>query len=88
MQCERCNGIMMRRSNRTVLDDSGSLAITAWHCPRCQGIMEELFVRDRRAPLRRIRYTVARVEGYTHDTNESALPVLLGLEKLKGAEHA
>ena len=88
MRCECCNGIMMRRSNQTVLDDSGSLAITAWKCPRCQGIMEELFVRDRRAPLRRIRYTVARVEGYTHDTNESARPVFLGLEQREGEEHA
>jgi hypothetical protein len=62
MRCEHCHRVTTRRSSRTVLDESGSLAITAWQCLRCHGVTEELFVlsRDRWAQPRRIRYAVAQ----------------------------
>ena len=60
MRCERCHGIMMNGSSRTVLDDSGSLAITAWRCSSCDGVIEEIQVLSRygAAQLRRARYIV------------------------------
>jgi hypothetical protein len=61
MRCDHCHRVMTRRSSRTVLDESGSLAITAWRCVGCQSVTEELFVlsRDCWAQPRRIRYAVA-----------------------------
>jgi hypothetical protein len=61
VRCDRCHRVMRKRSGRTVLDESGSLAITAWRCLSCQSVTEELFVlsRDRRVQPRRIRYAVA-----------------------------
>ena len=47
MRCERCHGIMMNGSSRTVLDDSGSLAITAWRCSSCDGVIEEIQILSR-----------------------------------------
>jgi len=46
---------------RTVLDDSGTLAITAWTCARCGGVIEEIriMVQDGKAQPRPIRYAVA-----------------------------
>lgn len=37
MRCECCHGIMVKDSRRTVLDDSGALAISAWKCSSCEG---------------------------------------------------
>ncbi len=42
MRCEYCYGIMENDSRRTVLDDSGSLAILAWKCSRCDEVIEEI----------------------------------------------
>ena len=47
MGCEHCHGIMMNGSSRTVLDDSGSLAITAWRCSSCDGVIEEIQILSR-----------------------------------------
>jgi len=46
---------------RTVLDDSGTLAITAWTCAGCGRVIEEvrLMVQGRKAQPRPIRYAVA-----------------------------
>lgn len=61
MRCEHCHGILMSVSSRTVLDDSGSLAITAWPCARCGGVTEEIRILSRygKAQPRRVRYAVA-----------------------------
>lgn len=42
MRCECCHGIMVKDSRRTVLDDSGALAISAWKCSSCEGVIEEI----------------------------------------------
>ena len=65
MRCEHCHGIMMGGRSRTVLDESDSLAITAWRCPNCNGVVEELYVlsRNGQAQPRRIRYAVSPFVG-------------------------
>ena len=59
--CRSCRDTVRGRSSRTVLDDSGSLSITAWTCARCGGVIEEIRIlaRDGQARPRPIRYTVA-----------------------------
>ena len=52
------------QSTRTVIDDSGSLAITAWTCVICSKVIEEIQIlsRDGTAQQHKIRYTVAPVQ--------------------------
>ena len=59
--CRYCCDTVRGRSSRTVLDDSGSLSITAWTCARCGGVIEEIRIlaQDGQAQLRPIRHTVA-----------------------------
>lgn len=61
MQCAHCRGIMMGGTARTVLDNDGSLAITAWRCAHCGGVTEEIHILSRygKAQPRRVRYAVA-----------------------------
>jgi DNA-directed RNA polymerase subunit RPC12/RpoP len=59
--CQYCRGTFMGGTSRTVLDDSGSLAITAWTCARCGGVIEEIRIltQDEKVRPRPIRYAVA-----------------------------
>jgi len=57
--CRNCYGA--GGTGRTVLDDSGTLAITAWTCAKCGGVVEEIriMVQDGKAQPRPIGYAVA-----------------------------
>ena len=59
--CRHCYDTVMGGRGRTVLDDSGTLAITAWTCARCGGVIEEIRImgQDGKAQPRPIRYAVA-----------------------------
>ena len=59
--CRHCYDTVIGGRGRTVLDDSGTLAITAWTCARCGGVIEEIriMVQDGKAQPRPIRYAVA-----------------------------
>jgi len=60
MRCECCHELMMGGNIRSVLDDSGSLAITAWRCSGCGRITEEIHILSpHKNRARRIRYAVA-----------------------------
>ena len=60
--CHYCREAVLEGASRTVLDDSGSLAITAWTCGRCGGLSEEicLLAKDGQARARPIRYVVGQ----------------------------
>ena len=59
--CRHCYDTVTGGTGRTVLDDSGTLAITAWTCARCGRVIEEIriMVQDGKAQPRPIRYAVA-----------------------------
>ena len=59
--CLHCYDTVIGGTGRTVLDDSGTLAITAWTCAKCGGVIEEIriMVQDGKAQSRPIRYAVA-----------------------------
>lgn len=58
--CRHCYDTAMAGRGRTVLDDSGTLAITAWTCTRCGGVIEEvrIMVQGGKAQPCPIRYAV------------------------------
>src|SRR5580765_5674336 len=59
--CRHCYDTVTGGTGRTVLDDSGTLAITAWTCAKCGGVIEEIrmMVQEGKAQPRPIRYAVA-----------------------------
>jgi len=59
--CRHCYATVIGGTGRTVLDDSGTLAITAWTCARCGRVIEEvrIMVQDGKTQLRPIRYAMA-----------------------------
>jgi hypothetical protein len=40
--CNYCHKTVIPGASRTVLDDNGSLAITAWTCGKCGSVNEEI----------------------------------------------
>ena len=56
--CPHCYDAVMGGRSRTVLDDSGTLAITAWTCAKCGGVIEEvrIMMQGRKSHPRPIRY--------------------------------
>ena len=40
--CRYCHKTVVARTSRTVLDDDGSLAITAWICGECDSVNQEI----------------------------------------------
>jgi DNA-directed RNA polymerase subunit RPC12/RpoP len=59
--CRYCHDTVSRGTGRMVLDDSGTLAITAWTCTRCGTVIEEIRIMARggKAQPRPVRYAVA-----------------------------
>src|SRR5262245_29304246 len=59
--CRYCYDTVIDGTGRTVLDDSGALAITAWTCAKCGGVIEEIRIMARGGETqpRPIRYAVA-----------------------------
>jgi hypothetical protein len=58
--CSHRRGTGLSGRKRTVVDDSGSLAITAWTCVQCGELIEEIRMLSRDGGLesRSIRYAV------------------------------
>jgi len=63
--CDHRNNGFLNQTSRTVLNDSGSLAITAWTCLKCGGVVEEIRIltQDGKARTRPIRFAVASPHG-------------------------
>lgn len=61
LRCDHRKGRVFNKTYRTVIDDSGSLAITAWTCAMCDDLVEEIRLLSRNgiSQLHPIRYTVA-----------------------------
>jgi hypothetical protein len=59
--CRHWYDTVMGGRGRTVLDDSGTLAITAWICAKCGGVIEEvrIIMQGGKTQPRPIRYAVA-----------------------------
>ena len=56
MRCAHCHRILMGGTVRTVLDDDGSLAITAWKCESCGGVIEEIQILSRYGKARPVAF--------------------------------
>ena len=68
--CRHGYDTVMGGRGRTVLDDSGMLAITAWTCATCGGVIEEVRIvaQGGKTQPRPIRYAVTP----PHSTGRSA----------------
>lgn len=59
--CRHRRGAVATGRSRTVLDDSGTLAITAWTCADCGELVEEVHIlsHDGKSESCPVRYTVS-----------------------------
>jgi hypothetical protein len=59
--CHYCHKTVVAGTSRTVLDDNGSLAITAWTCGECGSVNEEIGILSENGQVipRPNRYVVA-----------------------------
>ena len=59
--CNYCHKTVIPGASRTVLDDNGSLAITAWTCVKCGSVNQEIVVlsKDGQVMPRPYQYVVA-----------------------------
>jgi hypothetical protein len=44
LRCQHHRGVPLTGPVRTIIDDSGSLAITAWRCALCRDLIEEIHI--------------------------------------------
>jgi len=59
--CHYCHKIVVAGTSRTVLDDHGSLVITAWTCGKCGSVNEQIGILSESGQVipRPNRYVVA-----------------------------
>ena len=59
--CHYCHKIVVAGTSRTVLDDHGSLVITAWTCGKCGSVNQEIVVLSKHGQVkpRPYQYVVA-----------------------------
>jgi hypothetical protein len=68
LPCHYCHKAVFAGTSRTVLDDKGSLVITAWTCGGCGTVNEQIgiLLKSGQVISRPNRYVVAPQHSYTH----------------------
>ncbi|GMV51187.1 MAG: hypothetical protein UZ03_NOB001001029 [Nitrospira sp. OLB3] len=54
--CARCGGLLLIRHYIDLLDDTGQIDITAWHCALCGEVIDPVILRNRRSPPPNLLY--------------------------------
>ena len=48
--CPRCGGLLLTQQYSDLLDDTGEIDTTAWHCSICGEILDSAIVKNRQSP--------------------------------------
>ncbi|MBI4003319.1 MAG: hypothetical protein HY348_16260 [Nitrospira defluvii] len=48
--CARCGGLLLTQHYMDLLDDTGQIDITAWHCTMCGEVIDPVILKNRRSP--------------------------------------
>lgn len=54
--CARCGGLLLIQHYVDLLDDTGQIDITAWHCTLCGEVIDPVILRNRRSPPPNLLY--------------------------------
>jgi hypothetical protein len=78
--CARCGGLLLTQHYMDLLDDTGQIDITAWHCTICGEVIDSVILKNRHSPPPNLLYgSKARKFGQRvtaasdkRDTNDSS----------------
>ena len=54
--CARCGGLLLTQQYMDLLDDTGQIDITAWHCTMCGEVIDPVILKNRRSPPPNLLY--------------------------------
>ena len=54
--CARCGGLLLTQHYMDLLDDTGQIDITAWHCMTCGEVIDPVIVKNRKSPPPNLLY--------------------------------
>lgn len=55
-QCPRCGGLLLTQHYIDLLDDTGQIDITAWHCTMCGEVLDPVILKNRQSPPPNLLY--------------------------------
>ena len=54
--CPRCGGLLLTQYYIDLLDDTGQIDITAWHCTMCGEVLDPVILKNRKSPPPNLLY--------------------------------
>jgi hypothetical protein len=54
--CARCGGLLLTQHYMDLLDDTGQINITAWHCTMCGEVIDPVILKNRHSPPPNLLY--------------------------------
>ena len=54
--CARCGGLLLTQHYIDLLDDTGQIDITAWHCTMCGEVIDPVILENRHSPPPNLLY--------------------------------
>ncbi len=54
--CARCGGLLLTQHYIDLLDDTGQIDITAWHCTICGEVVDSVILKNRQSPPPNLLY--------------------------------
>ena len=54
--CARCGGLLLGQHYMDLLDDTGQIDITAWHCTMCGEVVDAVILKNRQSPPPNLLY--------------------------------
>ncbi len=54
--CPRCGGLLLTQQYMDLLDDTGQIDITAWHCTICGEVLDPVILKNRHSPPPNLLY--------------------------------
>ena len=55
-RCPRCGGLLLTQQYIDLLDDTGQIDITAWHCTICGEVLDPVILKNRYGPPPNLLY--------------------------------
>ncbi len=55
-RCPRCGGLLLTQHYIDLLDDTGQMDITAWHCTICGDVLDPVILKNRHGPPPNLLY--------------------------------
>lgn len=69
--CARCGGLLLAQHYMDLLDDTGQINFTAWHCTMCGEVIDPVILKNRHSPPPNLLYG-AKARKFSQQVNAIA----------------